>query len=88
MNNALSLSLLRNGNHVCELVRSEIYPLPEVSKFVSGREVMIVTPLQLDATIRDGFALGLPNGSAIPIEILSSRVGIEGWDSAVRVGFS
>ena len=83
MNN---VSLLQNGNFVCELVYSEIYPVPEAAKLVPGHELVIVTASQLEATLPDGFALGFRDGSTVPIHVVSCRVGIEGWDSAVRVG--
>ena len=78
-----NVSLLLDGSLVCELIHSALYPLPDVGRLMPGRELVIVTPLKLDA--RDADTLALPGRSGIPIRILSCRLGIEGWESAVRI---
>jgi hypothetical protein len=79
-----TVSLLQEGDQVCELVPSALYPLPKASALVPGRELIIVTATHVEPA-SEGYSIGMPDGSTVPIEIVSRRVGIEGWDMAVRV---
>ncbi|RYD68640.1 MAG: hypothetical protein EOP83_00450 [Verrucomicrobiaceae bacterium] len=78
-----TFSLLRNGDVVCDLIPSTLHPIPRSPNMEPGSVVIVVTPAPLDGA--DGYAMHFPGGPDKPVEVIGSRLGIEGWNTSLRV---
>ena len=79
-----SFSLLRDGTFACELIPSSACPIPSAASLSPGTEMVVVTPLPLART-QGSYAMHLPNGFTTPVEILGSRIGVDGWNTSIRI---
>lgn len=78
-----SCSLVRNGDVVCDLIPSRDYPLPRARGIEPGSVMIVVTPSPLDHT--PGYSMHFSEGPDKPVEVIGSRLGLEGWNTAIRI---
>ncbi|RYD74312.1 MAG: hypothetical protein EOP84_20095 [Verrucomicrobiaceae bacterium] len=83
-----NLFLFQDGTLACELINSQIHPLPHPSHLTPGTEHAVVIPFHLPPWNSHNFALATFDGSHIPIAIVRCQLGIEGFTTTVRISLS
>lgn len=80
-----NLFLFRDNTLSCELIDSQIHPLPNPSDFTPGSEHTIVIPYHIPPWNKDNLTLSTPDGPHIPVAIVRCQLGIEGFTATVRI---
>jgi len=78
--------LTKNGEPVSEVIPSTIYSLPLLRENC-WHDCVVVTANRIQPSATDFFSLQIPGCTTMPFRLLSSKIGVEGWDNVGQVLF-
>jgi hypothetical protein len=79
------IALLRDGQEHVKVIESGIYPAMDAQILQEGQDYIVVVPSPVNGQRGESFAVRFEDGLIVSADLISCRVGVEGWEVALRV---